>query len=289
MKKNFTLIELLVNTSKLNRNHADDDKDGYSPVHGQVKQYCFTLIELLVVIAIIAILAAILLPALNSARERGRSASCLNNLKQMGNAAALYSGDYDHIAAGSSWKNSWSARLVPYLGGPAAFSYGTGPYYDRSIEFPVFACPSQVWRGTYNNYNTAWAHGKGVLSYNANNNLVRLFNGDGTETTTNGIPLKESKISNPSARWYIIDAGEDFKHDGTSLTLTIYNAYNQLAFRHPASSGGTVTIESAERNSRSGGLNMLFTDGHVAGKNNPVPTAAEDKVLWADDIRAKYM
>ena len=71
--------------------------------------------------------------------------------------------------------------------------------------------------------------------------------------------------------------------------MTIYNAYNQLAFRHPASSGGTVTIESASRNSAGGGgVNMLFTDGHVAGKNNPVPTAAEDKVFWSDDIRVLY-
>ena len=76
----------------------------------RVKQHSFTLIELLVVIAIIAILAAILLPALQSARERGRAIDCSNRLKQIASAVFQYAEDNDQLKPCAIWmpSNNWS-------------------------------------------------------------------------------------------------------------------------------------------------------------------------------------
>ena len=79
------------------------------------KQKSFTLIELLVVIAIIAILAAILLPALQSARERGRGASCINNLKQLGQAFQSYSDAYDGWAPSPFNRKTGASAVSPYM------------------------------------------------------------------------------------------------------------------------------------------------------------------------------
>jgi prepilin-type N-terminal cleavage/methylation domain-containing protein/prepilin-type processing-associated H-X9-DG protein len=101
----------------------------------------FTLIELLVVIAIIAILASMLLPTLGRARDKGKSAKCQSNLKQLALAALLY--DEDHTVYPIGWPSAdllnqpvppiWYRQLQPYLGRATNVSGGG-----------VFICPSSI-------------------------------------------------------------------------------------------------------------------------------------------------
>ena len=79
------------------RGAADTPPASHQPATTTRRYRIFTLIELLVVIAIIAILAAMLLPALNKARERGIATSCTNNMKQVSSADSLYQNDYEYF------------------------------------------------------------------------------------------------------------------------------------------------------------------------------------------------
>jgi prepilin-type N-terminal cleavage/methylation domain-containing protein/prepilin-type processing-associated H-X9-DG protein len=240
----------------------------------------FTLIELLVVIAIIGVLIALLLPAVQMAREAARRIQCTNNLKQIGIALHAYHDSHNCFPSGGwialfgqpatqNMNTGWSVSVLPWLEQRALFdAMNLSVVYDHDANstatrtvLSVYLCPSEPRKSMWNRYpGDRFDHGdsdyggmygeRGLSSPTANNNPPR-----GAMIFNQPIPL--SMITDGASQ--TIQIGEH-PEAINAMWASGHNLFDQ-AF--PINARPAVEFGEELTSAHPGGVHTLFADGSV--------------------------
>ncbi len=256
-----------------------------NPGHSSGRGSAFTLIELLVVTAIIAVLAALLLPALAKAKEAAHSALCRSNLHQIGLALTMYLGDYHHYPG-----------VVPSTRMPGGYwNDYLSPYCGSRWTDPVFRCPS---------YRGLTIAPRGVLplgSYGYNANGVQWWFSDLGLSAINindgsTIPMPENRIVNPSDMVAMGDANyhwvprpvlSDLYRTNAPDSISGWSLLDLTAQRTMNAPGypDRRRILGAGQRRHRGRSQVAFCDGHVESLLNRHLFSSSDPLLrrWNND------